>query len=47
MKLCSFVSFPSLFKKEINAFDSFGIEFYGFTLMFLIEMNFVLFFWIL
>ena len=26
LKLCSFVSVPSLFKKEINAFDSFGIE---------------------
>ena len=58
VKLCSFVSFPSLFMKEINAFDSFSIEWlvvtvlsvnfsYGFTLMFLIEMNFVLFLWIL
>ena len=26
LKLCSFVSVPSLFKKEINAFDSFGSE---------------------
>ena len=26
LKLCSFVSVPSLFKKKINAFDSFGIE---------------------
>ena len=26
LKLCSFVSVPSLFKKEINAFDSLGIE---------------------
>ena len=26
LKLCSFVSVPSLFKKQINAFDSFGIE---------------------
>ena len=26
LKLCSFVSVPSLFKEEINAFDSFGIE---------------------
>ena len=24
LKLCSFVSVPSLFKKQINAFDSFG-----------------------
>ena len=26
LKLCSFVSVPSLSKEEINAFDSFGIE---------------------
>ena len=26
LKLCSFVSVPSLFKKEINVFDSFGVE---------------------
>ena len=26
LKLCSFISVPSLFKKEINAFNSFGIE---------------------
>ena len=26
LKLCSFVSVPSLFKTEIDAFDSFGIE---------------------
>ena len=26
LKLCSLVLVPSLFKKEINAFDSFGIE---------------------
>ena len=53
LKLCSLVSVPSLFKKDINAFDSFGIEWlvtvfsvdvsYGNTLiMILIERNFVL-----
>ena len=26
LKLCSFVSVPSLLKKKINAYDSFGIE---------------------
>ena len=26
LKLCSFISVPSLFKKEISAFDSFGTE---------------------
>ena len=25
LKLCSFVSVPSLFKKEINAFDSLSV----------------------
>ena len=25
-KFCSFVSVPSLFKKEINAFDSFSVK---------------------
>ena len=57
-KLCSFVSVPSLFKKEINAFDSFGIEClvitvlsvyvkYENTTMIMTERNFVLVFWIL
>ena len=57
LKLCSFVSVPSLLKKEINAFDSFGVELllltvlsvdvsYGNTLMILTERNFVLVLWI-
>ena len=58
LKLFSFISGPSLFKKEINTFDSFGIErlvvtvlsvdvSYGNTLMILTERNFVLVLWIL
>ena len=50
LMLCSFVPVPSLFKKEINAFDSFGIEWLvetilsvdvslGNTLMILTECN--------
>ena len=56
-KLWSFISVPSLFKKEINAFDSLGIEWlvtilyvdvsYGNTLMILTERSFVLVLWIL
>ena len=56
LKLASFVSVSSLFKKEINAFDSFGTGrlviavlpldvSYGNTLMVLIERNFVLVLW--
>ena len=48
-KFCSFVSVTSLFKKEINAFDLFGIEWlavtvlsvdvkYGNTLMIMIKV---------
>ena len=48
LKLCCVVSVPSSFKKEINAFDSFGIEWlvvtilpvdinYGITIMILTE----------
>ena len=58
LKFCGFVSVPSLFKKEINAFDSFGTELcvvtaltvdvsYGNTLMILTERNFALVLWIL
>ena len=55
LKLCSFVSVPSLFQKETNAFDSFGIEYlllsvdvkYGNTIMIMAERNFVLVLWIL
>ena len=58
LKLRSFVSVPGLFKKEINAFDSLGIEWlvvivlsvdvsYENTLIILIERNFVLVLWIL
>ena len=58
LKLCSFVSDPSLFKKEINDFDSFGIDWlavtvlsvdiiYRNTLMILTERNFTLVLWIL
>ena len=56
LKLCSFVWVPSLFKKEINAFDSLrpglvtvlSVDVnYGNTLMILIERNFELVLWIL
>ena len=51
LKLCSFVSVPGLFKKDINAFDSFGVEYlvatvlsvnvsYGNTLVILTEKGF-------
>ena len=54
LKLCSFVSLLSLFKKQINVFDSFGVVTvlyvdvsYENTLMILTERNFVLVLWIL
>ena len=57
LKLCGFTSVSSLLKKEINAFDSVGIEglvatrkslqMSGNTLMILTEMSFMLASWIL